>query len=58
MVRVSKSLAKQLAPQLPERCTQEEARDLLDEMTTGDLDCWQMDKLIDWTFQERGWSKT
>ena len=55
MTEITRALAYRLAPSLPNSCTREDARDLLDEMTAGDLDCLQMDKLITWTFQARGW---
>ena len=55
MAKITRSIAHRLASNLPDNCTREDARDLLDEMTAGDLDCCKMDKLIDWTFEARGW---
>jgi hypothetical protein len=53
MPKITKSTAARFAPKLRARTSWDDARDLIDTWTNGELDPTQLDLLTDWTVEER-----
>lgn len=45
--KITKALAQEIAADIPVSATWDQIRELVD-LATGDLDCWQLDRLTDW----------
>lgn len=49
--KITKVLAQEIAADVPASASWNQIRDLCD-LATGDLDCWQLDRLTDWVSAE------
>ncbi len=45
--KITKELAREIAKDVPAFASWDQIRELCD-CATGDLDCWQLDRLTDW----------
>ena len=45
--KITKALAREIAADVPVSARWDQIRELVD-LATGDLDCWQLDRLTDW----------